>query len=1638
MVTLAPVGGTALAFDGVDDNVRIADFGSRMPTNEVTVEFWQRVRSVKNQSTFSCNPNSLNAHVPWSDGQVYWDFGGSRLQYLPPVSLVGTWQHFALVSSVAGNYMRIYRNGVLEAQKVGAGQFTPGNYDLLLGRSGTVYFGGELDEFRIWNVARTEAQIQADTSGSLTGNEPGLVAYYRMDEGAGGTVWDATANANHGLFVNGPLRVPSTVPPFGLATNFTIGNTIFFQGYQPFVKRLATAPVTNMVVNLLGGNITPAAGSPGVELTDGNAALNLTLSYDGGVRTNLTSGNNAAGLLVRSAGANGANGAAGSFFFPTGGNAWPGAAAGTSTITSTGAIATSGVGSPGILAISQGGHGGAGGNGYSISSGGGHGGAGADARAVTITGIGVITTMGSDSSGVLAVSQAGRGGNAGDAHGGGSGGYGGVGGDAGAASVDGTWTIRTLGDNAYGVSARSLGGSGGAASSGGWIGGGGGTGGGSGDGSNATVHLGPGGNIETSGQYAHGIFAQSIGGFAGAGGGGGNIFSGSGGDGGSAGSGGNVLVNNDGVIITRGHGAHAVFAESGGGGGGAAGSGSGLFDGGGGTSAAGGNGGLVTVNNQGQLSTSNNFARGIFAQSVGGSGGDGPSASGLFYSVGAAGGKGDRGDTVTVTNSGQIATAGSSASGIFAQSVGGGGGTGGGAATVGAWGGRAVGGTGGEGGDGALVEVLHRNNQITTAGANSHGIFAQSVGGGGGSGGFAIAGTLGVGVAGSIAIGGSGGTGGGGSNVVVLSEGSISTLGTNAHGIFAQSVGGGGGNGGYSISVAGADSAAVSLSMGGSAAKGGSGHSVSVTQAGGANNSIQTQGDHSYGILAQSVGGGGGDGGFSIAGALSGGAAIPLSFGGSGGAGGMGGEVEVNNLNRITTIGKDAHAIFAQSVGGGGGSGGFSVSGGVSGGAGIGAAFGGSGGGGAAAGQVTVNQTGHLVTWGNHSYGILAQSVGGGGGDGGFSVAGNVSGAASVNFAMGGSGGAGGVGGNVNVNLSSGTNATIGANSHSVFAQSVGGGGGSGGFSVAGGVSGGTAVSVGIGGGGGSGARAGDVAVNLSNSRHDVYGDRAYGILAQSVGGGGGDGGFSVGGGIGGGPAVSFAMGGSGGAGGIGGNVLILSTNNRISTLQKDSHGIFAQSVGGGGGSGGFSVGAGISSSAAVSAAIGGKGGSGAGAGNVMVNSVGGAINTFGDHSYGLLAQSVGGGGGDGGFSVAGSISASPSVNFAMGGSGGGGGDGAAVTVNNHGVVNTRGNDSHGLLIQSVGGGGGSGGFSVAGGISASGAAISASIGGGGTNGGNAGDVILTNSGAISTFGTHSYGVLAQSIGGGGGDGGFSVAGGISQGPAISFSMGGGGGPGGNGAVVDVANSGNIFTAGELAYGLFAQSVGGGGGSGGFSVAGSLSANSGGLAFGLGGSAGSGADAGSVNAVNRGNIETINKGSHAIMAQSVGGGGGAGGFSGALAGGFGDGAKLAVGIGGLGGSGGNAGAVAVSSTESSIATRGDASYGILAQSVGGGGGDGGAGLAASFGTQPKAVDLALALGGSGGSGGLGGDVVVDSASTIQTEGIVSHGLFAQSIGGGGGNGGFSASGTLSTSTNAKQISVSLGGAGGTGNHAERR
>ncbi len=465
----------------------------------------------------------------------------------------------------------------------------------------------------------------------------------------------------------------------------------------------------------------------------------------------------------------------------------------------------------------------------------------------------------------------------------------------------------------------------------------------SGGGFSGTVQVTNNGQISTSGATAVGVAALSIGGagiVTSANSSSGISYIGNSGSGYDS-QGGNVTVANTGTISTNGNDAHGILAISAGGGGilstdtlpqitasnGKNTLTGGVVIGGDTSSDSGGHGGgTVNVTNSGSITTGDTsghglVAMGILAQSIGGGGGT-SAGNGAAAFLGDAGGSGGNGGAVTVTNSGPVTTYNDAAHGILAQSIGGGGGNG--ANAYGAF--VALGGAGGNGGGSGTVSVSLNaaapgaTANILTQGDFADGVLEQSVGGGGGNGGFAKSYGLFV----SGAIGGTGGGGGGGGEVDFINQAGITTTGLQAHGVIAQSIGGGGGNGGAAHSTAVGLAAAAAIAVGGSGGGGGGAGIVNAANDG----MISTSGGDAIGLEAQSIGGGGGNGGDAIARTLAIGVpeiptvAFSAAIGGSGGGGGLGNTVTVTNTGTIATTGDAAHGILAQSIGGGGGNGG--------------------------------------------------------------------------------------------------------------------------------------------------------------------------------------------------------------------------------------------------------------------------------------------------------------------------------------------------------------------------------------------------------------------------------------------------------------------------------------------------------------------------------------------------------------------------------------------------------------------------------------------------------------------------------------------------------------------------------------------
>ncbi|MCP3905251.1 MAG: LamG domain-containing protein [Planctomycetes bacterium] len=212
-----PIDGFALTFDG-DDDAGLADTPPQWSGNtSFTVEFWVRYRPQPSRTWI------MDIGVQQAYGELYClvneagdaQFGlwNGTLNTFGFAAYADEWAHVATVYDASANTLTNYVNGEFAATTPVAGtvNLAPGANQL---RIGVPSFGesplrGDLDEVRIWNIARSEAEIEADLFQTITGTETGIVALYRLDEAGGLTAIEAV-QGNDAAVSGGAFWLPAT------------------------------------------------------------------------------------------------------------------------------------------------------------------------------------------------------------------------------------------------------------------------------------------------------------------------------------------------------------------------------------------------------------------------------------------------------------------------------------------------------------------------------------------------------------------------------------------------------------------------------------------------------------------------------------------------------------------------------------------------------------------------------------------------------------------------------------------------------------------------------------------------------------------------------------------------------------------------------------------------------------------------------------------------------------------------------------------------------------------------------------------------------------------------------------------------------------------------------------------------------------------------------------------------------------------------------------------------------------------------------------------------------------------------------------------------------------------------------------
>ena len=163
----------------------------------------QNIDSIRSYGFYICAETRRVIPSIHADWHFEYEVGEAVLEY-------GTWYHVAIVYN--GSKITAFVNGLFNGEADLTGNLRQNIEELTIG--GTYWLpsdttNGSIDEVRIWSVARTQAEIQANYDVSLSGNEPGLMGYWKFDEmedlgvGADGSndYRDYSGNGNHLDFI---------------------------------------------------------------------------------------------------------------------------------------------------------------------------------------------------------------------------------------------------------------------------------------------------------------------------------------------------------------------------------------------------------------------------------------------------------------------------------------------------------------------------------------------------------------------------------------------------------------------------------------------------------------------------------------------------------------------------------------------------------------------------------------------------------------------------------------------------------------------------------------------------------------------------------------------------------------------------------------------------------------------------------------------------------------------------------------------------------------------------------------------------------------------------------------------------------------------------------------------------------------------------------------------------------------------------------------------------------------------------------------------------------------------------------------------------------------------------------------------
>ena len=209
-ITSLDYGNLALLFDGNNDYVEVTNESAFDFTTAITLEAWFMPATVSGVQGLISKNFGNNAHpyqIRIHDDEVLFGFYSNTIGWQPIQTTsanlqVGQWYHIACTYNMTQAF--IYINGQQKGMAYKNFEIPLNDQPLEIGRSKDMsyeYFAGIIDEVRVWDIALSQEEVEANMCGNYLnmGNE-NLIGYFKFNE-CGGTLLTDSQNGYDGILM---------------------------------------------------------------------------------------------------------------------------------------------------------------------------------------------------------------------------------------------------------------------------------------------------------------------------------------------------------------------------------------------------------------------------------------------------------------------------------------------------------------------------------------------------------------------------------------------------------------------------------------------------------------------------------------------------------------------------------------------------------------------------------------------------------------------------------------------------------------------------------------------------------------------------------------------------------------------------------------------------------------------------------------------------------------------------------------------------------------------------------------------------------------------------------------------------------------------------------------------------------------------------------------------------------------------------------------------------------------------------------------------------------------------------------------------------------------------------------------------